>query len=233
MKPTSSVRSTLEAIRQSLAYYRAAGLTGYDCRPEALRLMDRWGEPPTLPRETLEAIRADLGDCRRCPLCSQRRHIVFGAGNPHARLMFVGEGPGQDEDQQGEPFVGAAGQLLTRIIQAIGLTREAVYIANVVKCRPPRNRTPEAAEIAICRTFLERQIRAVQPQFICALGSVAAQSLLASDAPISRLRGRFHDYRGIRLLPTFHPAFLLRNPERKREVWEDMKLLMREMGHAE
>lgn len=233
MKPTSSVHSTLEAIRQSLAYYRAAGLTGYDCGPEARRLMDRWREPPAPRQETLEVIRADLGDCRRCPLCGQRRHIVFGAGNPHARLMFVGEGPGQDEDQQGEPFVGAAGQLLTRIIQAIGLTREAVYIANVVKCRPPRNRTPEAAEIAICRTFLERQIRAVQPQFICALGSVAAQSLLASDAPISRLRGRFHDYRGIRLLPTFHPAYLLRNPERKREVWEDMKLLMREMGHAE
>lgn len=232
MKPTSSVHSTLEAIRQSLAYYRASGLTGYDCRPEVLRLMDRWGEPPAPPREALEVIRADLGDCRRCPLCGQRRNIVFGAGNPHARLMFVGEGPGQDEDQQGEPFVGAAGQLLTRIIQAIGLTREAVYIANVVKCRPPRNRTPEAAEIAVCRTFLERQIRAVQPQFICALGGVAAQSLLASDAPISRLRGRFHDYRGIRLLPTFHPAYLLRNPEKKREVWEDMKLLMQEMGHA-
>jgi DNA polymerase len=177
-------------------------------------------------------VRVDLGECRRCVLCRFRKHIVFGAGDPHARLVFVGEGPGRDEDLQGEPFVGAAGELLTRIIQAIKLTREQVYIGNIVKCRPPNNRNPHPEEIDACRPFLERQLAAIQPEFIVALGKVAAQSLLGTQQPISRLRGRFHDYHGIRLLPTYHPAYLLRNPEKKRDVWEDMKLLMGEYGHA-
>ncbi len=181
--------------------------------------------------ETLEDIRQNLGDCRRCKLSERRKNIVFGTGNPHARVMFVGEGPGADEDFQGEPFVGAAGRLLTKIIQAIHLIREEVYIANIVKCRPPGNRNPEPVEIRTCYPFLERQIQAIRPEFICALGSFAARTLLNTTQPISRLRGRFHDYRGIKVVPTFHPAYLLRNPERKRDVWEDMKMLMREMGH--
>jgi uracil-DNA glycosylase family 4 len=232
MNAIPQVSATLQVIRQSLEYFRGSGMSGYDCSPEVRRLMDTWHRPLSPRRETLDTIREDLGDCRRCPLCRQRRHIVFGVGNPRARIVFVGEGPGQEEDHQGEPFVGAAGQLLTRILQAMRLSRTDVYIANVVKCRPPKNRNPEAHEIATCLPFLERQIRAIQPDFICALGTVAAQTLLASDQPISRLRGHFHDYHGIRLLPTFHPAYLLRNPEKKREVWEDMKLLMREHGDA-
>ncbi len=194
-----------------------------------------WKKPETpaesIRPESLKDIREDLGECRRCKLCERRTHIVFGAGNAGARLMFVGEGPGRDEDLQGEPFVGAAGRLLTKIIQAIQLTRKEVYIANIIKCRPPGNRNPEPEEIRTCYPFLERQIQAIRPEFICALGSFAARTLLSTTQPISRLRGRFHNYKGIRVVPTFHPAFLLRNPERKRDVWEDMKMLMREMGH--
>ena len=170
-----------------------------------------------------------MGDCRRCGLAAGRKHIVFGTGNPRARLVFVGEGPGHEEDQQGEPFVGAAGQLLTKIIQAMKLDRKEVYICNIIKCRPPGNRNPAPDEIEACSPFLERQIAAIQPDFICALGTFAAQTLLATSVPISKLRGKFHAYRGVRVLPTYHPAFLLRNPERKRDVWEDVQELMREM----
>ena len=194
--------------------------------------MARWHQPLAGVPETLDTIRKDLGDCQRCGLCRMRKHIVFGVGNPEARLVFVGEGPGRDEDLQGEPFVGAAGQLLTRIIQAIKMTREEVYIANIVKCRPPDNRNPLPDEIDTCRPFLDRQLTAIQPEFIVALGKVAAQTLLGTDQAISRLRGRFHDYHGIRLLPTYHPAYLLRNPASKRDVWEDMKMLMKEFDHA-
>lgn len=176
--------------------------------------------------ESLNDIRIDLGDCRRCVLCEKRTHIVFGEGDPHARLVFVGEAPGYDEDQQGTPFVGEAGQLLTRIIQSIHLTREQVYICNVIKCRPPGNRNPEPLEIKTCSPFLNRQIQAIRPEFICTLGKFATQTLLKQEIPISKLRGQFYDYHGIRLIPTFHPAYLLRNPDKKREVWEDMKLLM-------
>jgi DNA polymerase len=175
--------------------------------------------------ETLAGIRDHIGDCTRCKLHGLgRRQIVFGVGNPDADLMFVGEAPGADEDVQGEPFVGRAGQLLTRIIEAIGLARADVYIANVIKCRPPGNRNPEPDEVARCEPFLLRQIDAVRPKVIVALGTFAAHALLKTDAPISRLRGRVHEFRGgARLIPTFHPAFLLRSPERKRDVWEDMK----------
>jgi DNA polymerase len=163
--------------------------------------------------------------CTRCKLHAQgRTQVVFGAGNPNAQLMFVGEAPGADEDQQGEPFVGRAGQLLTKIIEAINLKREDVYIANVIKCRPPGNRAPEADEVATCEPFLFRQIDAIRPRIIVALGTHAAHALLKIDTPISKIRGRVHDFRGgIKLIPTFHPAFLLRSPERKRDVWEDMK----------
>jgi uracil-DNA glycosylase family 4 len=182
--------------------------------------------PPSL--STLEEVRAWMGDCRRCKLHESRTHIVFGKGNPQARLVFVGEGPGRDEDLQGEPFVGLAGQLLTKIIQAMRLTREEVYITNIVKCRPPENRNPQPDEIAACRPFLQEQLRIIKPRIICALGTFAAQTLLQTDQKISALRGRFHDYRGMALMPTYHPAFLLRNPSFKRDVWEDMKKIMRE-----
>jgi uracil-DNA glycosylase len=175
---------------------------------------------------SLQALRAEIGpDCTRCKLAGLgRRQIVFGVGNPNADLMFVGEAPGADEDVQGEPFVGRAGQLLTKIIEAIDLKREDVYIANVIKCRPPGNRAPEADEVATCEPFLFRQIDTIRPKVIVALGTHAAHALLKTDAPISRLRGRVHDFRGgIKLVPTFHPAFLLRSPDRKRDVWDDMK----------
>jgi DNA polymerase len=175
--------------------------------------------------DTLDAIRSDIGpDCRRCKLCTLgRSQIVFGVGSPKARLMFVGEAPGEEEDKRGEPFVGRAGQLLTKIIEAIGLTRDQVYIANVIKCRPPGNRNPETDEVAACEPFLFRQIDVIQPRVIVPLGKFAAQSLLKTVDPITRLRGRQFDYRGAALIPTFHPAYLLRNPSAKREVWEDMK----------
>ncbi len=224
---TDSPIRALDAILHTLKKHREYGFRGYDCSDQAAALMDQWEQPLVQGQDTLEAIRADLGDCRRCPLCGRRRQIVFGVGNPDAQLVFVGEGPGRDEDRQGEPFVGAAGELLTRIIQAIKLTREQVYIANIVKCRPPENRNPEPGEIETCLPFLERQLKAIRPRFIVALGKVAAQTLLGSQAPISKLRGRFHDYGGIRLLPTYHPAYLLRNPGAKRDVWEDMQMLMK------
>jgi uracil-DNA glycosylase len=177
------------------------------------------------PAAALNDLRAHIGDCTRCKLHGLgRRQIVFGVGNPKADLMFVGEAPGADEDIQGEPFVGRAGQLLTKIIGAIGLQRSDVYIANILKCRPPGNRNPEPDEVVTCEPFLTRQIDIVQPKVIVALGSFAAKALLRSDAPISRIRGHVFDYRGgSKLIPTFHPAFLLRSPERKRDVWEDMK----------
>lgn len=176
--------------------------------------------------ETLEDIRKDLGDCKRCGLCQDRHNIVFGAGAPNARLMFVGEGPGSDEDMQGLPFVGAAGQLLTKIIGAMQLTREDVYICNVVKCRPPGNRNPAETEIRACIPFLERQIAAVKPLFIVGLGSVAVQSLLSTTKGISKIRGQWTTYQGIKFMPTFHPSYLLRSPEKKREVWQDMQQVM-------
>ena len=176
--------------------------------------------------ETLAAIQADIGDdCRRCKLHKLgRKQIVFGVGNPNADLMFVGEAPGADEDEQGIPFVGRAGQLLTKIIEAIGLGRDEVYIANVIKCRPPQNRNPEQDEVETCEPFLFRQIDTIKPKVIVALGTFAARTLLRTLDPISRLRGRVYDYRGAKLIPTFHPAYLLRNPSSKREVWEDMKV---------
>jgi uracil-DNA glycosylase len=176
------------------------------------------------PEEALQAIRAEIGDCTRCKLHRLgRRQIVFGVGNPSADLMFVGEAPGADEDIQGIPFVGRAGQLLTKIIEAIGLGRDDVYIANVIKCRPPENRNPEPDEVETCEPFLFQQIDRIQPKVIVALGTFAAKALLKTQDPISRLRGRAFNYRGATLIPTFHPAFLLRSPERKRDVWEDMK----------
>jgi uracil-DNA glycosylase family 4 len=184
----------------------------------------------SVPNDSLERIRADLGDCTRCRLHRSRTKIVFGTGNPRAELVFVGEGPGHDEDQQGEPFVGRAGQLLTQMIEAMGLSRSDVYICNVVKCRPPENRTPERDEIATCAPFLLRQLAVIRPRVIVCLGAVAAQTLLGFSGSISRIRGQWYDYRGARLLATYHPAYLLRNPSAKVEVWSDLKQVMAALG---
>ncbi len=178
----------------------------------------------------LAAIREDLGDCTRCALHKGRNTIVFGVGNPAARLMFVGEGPGADEDAQGLPFVGRAGQLLNNMIAAMGLKREECYIANVVKCRPPGNRTPEPAEANTCSPFLFRQIDAVRPQVLVALGATAATYLLGARQPLAGLRGRVHAFRGMSLIVTYHPAFLLRDPRQKKEAWADLQIAMKELG---
>lgn len=187
--------------------------------------------PPMLAADgaadRLEAVRLELGECRRCSLADLRHSIVFGEGNPQADLVFVGEAPGADEDAQGRPFVGAAGQLLTKIIAAMGLAREDVYICNILKCRPPGNRDPLPGEIAACEPFLIRQLAAIGPKVICALGGFAAHTLLKSEAPITVLRGRFHRYQGIPLMPTFHPAYLLRNEGAKKQVWEDVRKIMK------
>ncbi|MFO7716217.1 uracil-DNA glycosylase [Desulfosarcina sp.] len=217
-------------IRNTLCYLKQSGCSGFDCSREQLEKLAHLGASrPDEPfrKETLTAIRDALGDCTRCPLCHARTHIVFGEGNPDANLVFVGEGPGADEDRSGRPFVGAAGQLLTKIIAAMNLSRELVYICNIVKCRPPGNRNPEPGEIRRCVPFLKRQLAAIEPRVICSLGSVATRTLLDTDAPISRLRGRFHEAMGIPVMPTFHPAYLLRNPDRKRDVWNDVQQIMK------
>jgi DNA polymerase len=218
-------------LAEHLRFYEDLGVVGISRDPVwrargdgpghlALGTSDEAASLPSLP-----ALRAHIGDCTRCKLHRLgRKQVVFGVGNPNARLMFVGEGPGADEDEQGEPFVGKAGQLLTKIIEAIGLKRSDVYIANVIKCRPPNNRNPEPDEVATCQPFLFAQLDLIKPKVVVALGNFAAHALLGSDAPISRLRGRVQEFRGgAKLIPTFHPAFLLRTPERKRDVWEDMK----------
>ena len=237
--------SDADAIREHLKYYRDLGVMGTTTDP---KWRERAGDsvvakPATADSDlspiapgpvevgakgdqasALAAVRSFIGDCTRCKLHTLgRRQVVFGTGNPDADLMFVGEAPGADEDEQGVPFVGRAGQLLTKIIEAIGLSRQDVYIANVIKCRPPGNRNPEPDEVATCEPFLAQQIDIVRPRVIVALGTFAAHLLLRTDAPISRIRGVVHEYRGASLIPTFHPAYLLRSPDRKREVWEDMK----------
>ncbi len=180
--------------------------------------------------DPLEILSADLQGCQRCKLCQTRKTIVIGEGNPKAEILFIGEGPGEQEDLQGRPFVGKAGQLLDRMMAAIQLDRSQVYIANVLKCRPPGNRNPEPDEIGACSPFLHRQIDAIRPKIIVALGKFAAQTLLNTEERISSLRGRFHAYRGAKLMPTFHPAYLLRNPASKKEAWIDLQLVAKEAG---
>jgi uracil-DNA glycosylase family 4 len=228
MNDKQTMTQTLLEIENSLRFLAANGYRGFACTGNSLEKLEKWGKGQMFFAETLEDIHADLGDCRRCKLAQERNHIVFGDGNAKAKLVFIGEGPGAEEDRKGQPFVGAAGQLLTRIIEAIKLSRSQVYICNIIKCRPPGNRNPESDEIKTCFPFLERQIAAIEPDFIIALGTFAAQTLLGTATPISRLRGRFHVYKGIKVVPTYHPAYLLRNPDKKRDVWEDMKMLMKE-----
>lgn len=180
--------------------------------------------------EALHALSLEAANCRQCPLAQTRKNVVFGAGSLSAQVVFVGEAPGADEDEQGLPFVGRAGQLLTNIITAMGLTRKEVYICNILKCRPPGNRNPLPEETRLCEPFLKRQLSLIAPRIICALGSVAAKALLRTETPISALRGRFHLYEGIKLMPTYHPAYLLRNPSAKKQVWDDVQLIMKEIG---
>ncbi|MGB9443240.1 MAG: uracil-DNA glycosylase [Desulfobacterales bacterium] len=233
MNDKQTLTQTLLEIENSFRFLAANGYRGFACTEHSLEKLEKWGKGRTSSAETLDDIHADLGDCRRCKLAQERNHIVFGDGNAKAKLVFIGEGPGAEEDRKGQPFVGAAGQLLTRIIEAIKLSRSQVYICNIIKCRPPGNRNPESDEIKTCFPFLERQIAALQPDFIIALGTFAAQTLLGTTTPISRLRGRFHVYKGIKVVPTYHPAYLLRNPDKKRDVWEDMKMLMKEYRYED
>jgi uracil-DNA glycosylase len=226
-------REAAEFVKQTRQFLEAQQQLGLDFVPGDPEVSKR--ERPQTERElllsgtlTLDAIRQVLGECTRCKLHPHRTQIVFGVGDPRADLVFVGEAPGADEDAQGEPFVGRAGQLLTRMIEAIGLKRDEVYICNVLKCRPPNNRTPEADEIASCEPFLIAQLKAIKPKLICALGGVAVSSLLKTKTPLSKLRGAFHDYQGIPLLVTYHPAYLLRNPNEKKSAWQDLQTLQKE-----
>jgi uracil-DNA glycosylase family 4 len=243
------VAGLLKDLRAHLSWQRDAsgpevmGMHGRPTLPPVAR-----APPPVVPAQlqevavpavgspsahrTLDEIRRELGDCRRCKLCAARKQIVFGSGNPRARLVFVGEGPGAEEDAQGLPFVGAAGQLLTKMISAMGLRRDDVYICNVVKCRPPGNRNPEPDEISACEPFLRAQLESIGPEVVVALGKFAAQTLLREATPITRLRGQWRTYQGMRLMPTFHPAYLLRNPAEKKPCWEDLKAVMAVLAKA-
>jgi len=249
----ASLRHLLDSLRAYVEYQQSTGVEAFP-RPVAAAAQppvsapaphpetaspqpavkaaaaDLFVAPAVRTAKTLEALRGELGDCRRCKLSPGRTQIVFGVGNPHAALMFVGEGPGRDEDLKGEPFVGRAGQLLTEIItKGMKLRREDVYIANVIKCRPPENRNPEPDEIAACQPFLQRQIEIINPKIVVALGLFAAQTLLGLRVSISRLRGHWYEYQGIKVMPTLHPAYLLRNPNDKKLVWEDIKMVLREL----
>jgi uracil-DNA glycosylase family 4 len=230
-----ALRALVGQVRTNLALRGRSGLLGMPARPSRRR-----GAAPALPATAttatpatpattaaaaarLVAVRDEIGDCRRCGLCSGRNNIVFGVGNPAAHLVFVGEAPGADEDMRGEPFVGKAGQLLTKMIEAMGYRREDVYICNVIKCRPPGNRNPEPAEVAACEPFLKAQLAAIRPRMIVTLGKFAAQCLLRDSTPITRMRGQLRSYEGIPLMPTFHPAFLLRDPSQKKLAWKDLQ----------
>jgi len=226
-------------VRTALSWRQRAGAYAVSAQPMAVAASepatangepaDRAPEHTHSPPTTLAQVRAALGDCQRCKLAPSRHSIVFGVGAESAPLMFVGEAPGAEEDRRGEPFVGAAGQLLDKMIEAMGWTRDTVYIANVLKCRPPGNRDPEPDEVAACEPFLARQIEVIRPRIIVTLGKPATHLLLKTSAPISALRGRFQEYRGIRVMPTFHPAFLLRQPARKRDTWSDLKQVIGEL----
>jgi len=220
------MRELVEEVRAWLAWAQESGLQ--NLAPQARRADPAKVETVTrLP--VLEAVRTELGECTRCKLHKTRTNIVFGVGSPEARLMFVGEAPGEDEDLQGYPFVGKAGQLLTKMIEAMGLRREDVYICNTVKCRPPNNRNPEPDELLACEPFLKGQLGAVKPEAIVTLGKFAAQALLREQTPITRLRGQWREYEGIPVMPTFHPAYLLRSPAEKGKVWEDLKQVMKRL----
>jgi uracil-DNA glycosylase len=222
------MRELADELQAYVAWAGEAGLR--ILTPDAAPAAPPEPEKPAMKLQTLQETEASLQGCTRCKLHKGRHNIVFGVGDPHARLMFVGEAPGEDEDLKGEPFVGRAGQLLTKMIEAMGLSREQVYICNTVKCRPPNNRNPEPDELETCEPFLKGQLAAVKPAVIVTLGKFAAQALLREDTPISRLRGQWKEYEGIALMPTFHPAYLLRSPGEKGKVWDDLKQVMKKLG---
>ena len=220
------MRELVDEVRAWLAWAQESGLQ--NLAPQARRA-DPARVETVIKLPALEAVRTELGECTRCKLHKTRTNIVFGVGSPEARLMFVGEGPGEDEDLQGYPFVGKAGQLLTKMIEAMGMQREDVYICNTVKCRPPNNRNPEPDELLACEPFLKGQLGAVKPEAIVTLGKFAAQALLREQTPITRLRGQWREYEGIPVMPTFHPAYLLRSPAEKGKVWDDLKQVMKRL----
>jgi DNA polymerase len=234
----------MNELIQQLEFFRDIGVTSLEMRRRQASEEPVAAIPTTISKtmmpnvqppqnsgnaSALQGIRDEIGDCRRCKLAPHRTNIVFGSGNPNAELVFVGEAPGFDEDQQGLPFVGRAGQLLTKIIESIDLKRADVYICNVLKCRPPDNRNPEPDEVLACNPFLKHQLAVIRPKIVCCLGTFAAQTVLQTTSSISKLRGRFHDIDGVRIIATFHPAYLLRSPDKKREVWEDMKQIRAEL----
>ncbi|MDG5467742.1 uracil-DNA glycosylase [Deltaproteobacteria bacterium IMCC39524] len=224
----NEIRATLAAARSQFEYLTDLGFVEQKVAVHAGP--DVQNAEAMIPgSEALDAIFKELDDCQRCGLGASRTKLVYGVGNPNARLVLVGEAPGREEDLQGEPFVGEAGQLLDRILQAMGLHRDDVYLCNVLKCRPPNNRDPQPDEVATCEAFLARQLAAIRPQVIIGLGSFAVHSLLKTNAPISKLRGEWQSYQGIHLMPTYHPAYLLSNPEAKRDVWDDMKQVLRRL----
>jgi uracil-DNA glycosylase family 4 len=218
----SDLPEILESLKTHFEYRKTCGIN-YFQKPEEQKIILSEDNQPLLDRVVEE-----IGDCRRCKLHPTRKNIVFGSGNPGARLMLVGEAPGAEEDEQGMPFVGKAGQLLTKIIEAIDLKRSDVYIANILKCRPPSNRNPEEDEMKTCIPFLEKQIKIIAPEIVCTLGNIATRAMLATDMGITKLRGRFHERSGLKVMPTYHPSYLLRDQSKKRETWEDMKKVKKE-----
>jgi len=226
MMDNSSISSVIKDIKNFIGLEKESGINEVMLKSILRGKASSASENRYVDRDSskqLDELREQALKCKECALSDSRRNVVFGEGNPDASLMFIGEAPGMDEDIQGRPFVGKAGMLLTKIIQAINLTREDVYIANCLKCRPPKNRNPLPSEIIACRGYFMKQIELIKPKVICCLGKFAAQTVLMSDLSITRLRGNFHNYEGIKVMPTFHPAYLLRNPQEKRLVWEDMK----------
>ncbi|MEP6866168.1 MAG: uracil-DNA glycosylase [Deltaproteobacteria bacterium] len=241
MNPADELLELTRQVRAQLGRHIAAGawaapggatarsvIVPFDT-PVGDSVVEEYADAPATGRRSLAQIREDVGECTRCKLSATRKSIVFGVGDPNAPLMFVGEGPGEQEDKRGEPFVGPAGELLDKMIEAMGWSRRSVYINNIIQCRPPGNRNPEPDEVAACKPFLDARIGSIAPRIIVALGRPAANTLLGRDAPISSLRGKFHDRNGVRVMPTFHPAYLLREPDRKRDTWADLKLVMAEL----
>jgi uracil-DNA glycosylase family 4 len=229
--PVEELAELVAGLSEWLRYQRRLGLRGLPRQAAAPSEAEPAAQVPEI--FTLDEIRAELGDCRRCKLYKGRSNLVFGEGRPDADLMFVGEAPGADEDQQGRPFVGAAGGLLNNLLSKLGLDREEVYIANILKSRPPGNRDPEADEIAACLPFLKKQIAAIRPRVIVTLGRIAAHALLGTKEPLTRLRGRWQQYDHIRVMPTFHPSYLLRAPQERRKTWEDMQQVMEYLASRE